>query len=95
MSGARGIAYKPFLDSEAGNAYMNFEVAELLKFWTEKTIEIDPTERERPSLGLLIEKMPEVISVPRSNMKLEQKMGNGNEMLVTNLGIVWNLLRLS
>ena len=23
---------------------MNFEVAELLKLWTEKTIEIDPTE---------------------------------------------------
>ena len=24
---------------------MNFEVAELLKFWTEKIIEIDPTEK--------------------------------------------------
>ena len=53
-----GIAYNPFLDSEAGNAGMNFEVVELLKFWTEKIIEIDPTERERPNLGLLLEKMP-------------------------------------
>ena len=59
MSGVMGIAYNPLLDSEAGNAYMNFEVAELLKFWTEKIIEIDPTERERPNLGLLLEKMPE------------------------------------
>ena len=41
-----GIAYNPFLGSEAGNAYMNFEVAELLKFWTEKIIEIDPTDRK-------------------------------------------------
>ena len=95
VSGAMGIAYNPFLDSEAGNAYMNFEVAEFLKFWTEKIIEIDPTERERPSLGLLLEKMPEVISVPRSNKRVELKMGNGNDMLVNNLGIVWKLLRPS
>ena len=45
VSGMMGIAYNPFLDSEAGNAYMYFEVAELLKFWTEKIIEIDPTEK--------------------------------------------------
>ena len=67
---------------------MNFEAAELLKFWTEKIIEIDLTERESPSLGLLLEKMPEVIGVPRSNKRVELKMGNGDDMLVTNLGIV-------
>ena len=66
-----------------------------MKFWTQKFIEIDPTERERPSQGLLLEKMPEVISVPRSNKRLELKMGNGNDMLVTILGIVWKLLRPS
>ena len=54
VSGVIGIAYSPFLDSEAGNAYIKFEVAEFLKFWTEKIIEIDPTEREKPSLGLLL-----------------------------------------
>ena len=90
-----GIDYNPFLDSEAGNAYMNFEVAEFLNFWTEKTTEIDPTERERPSLGLLLEKMPEVISVPRSSKKVEVEMRNGNEMLITNLGTAWKLLRPS
>ena len=37
--------------------------------------------------------MPEVISAPRSNKKVELKMGNGNEMLITNLGTVWKLLR--
>ena len=52
VPGVMGTAYNPFLNSEAGNAYMNFEVAELLKFRTEKIIEIDPTEKERPSLGL-------------------------------------------
>ena len=62
---------------------MNFEVAELLKFWTKKISEIDPTERERPCVGLLLEKMPEVISVSRSKKRVEPKMGNGNDILVT------------
>ena len=95
VSGVMGIAYNPFLDSEAGNAFMSFEVAESLKFWTEKILEIDPMERERPRLGLLLEKLPEVISVPRSNKRVELKMGNGNDMMITNLGTVWKLLRPS
>ena len=88
-------AYNPFLDSEAGGAHRNYEVAELLKFWTEKIVEIDTVERERPSLGLILEKTPEVISVPRSSKRVEPKMRNGNGMLVTNLGVVWKLLRPS
>ena len=91
VSGVMGIAYNPFLDSEAGNAQKNYEVTELLKFWTEKIIEIDPVKRERPSLGLTLAKMPEVTSVPRSNKRVELKMGNGNGMLITNLGTIWKL----
>ena len=59
VSGVMGISYNPFLNPEAGDAlmnfevaeysYMNFEVAELLKFGTEKIVEIDQTESERPS----------------------------------------------
>ena len=97
VSGVMGMAYNPFLDSEAEGAHRNYEVAELLKFWTEKIVEIDTVERERerPGLGLILEKAPEVISVPRSSKRVELKMGNGNGMLVTNLGVVWKLLRPS
>ena len=95
VSGVMGMAYNPFLDSEGGGAHRNYEVAELLKFLTEKIVEIDTVERERPSLGLILEKTPEVISVPRSSERVELKMGNGNGMLVTNLGVVWKLLRHS
>ena len=52
-------------------------------------------EREKPSLGLIIERMPKVISVPCSNKRVELKMGTGNGMLITNLGTVWKLLRPS
>ena len=44
---------------------------------------------------MILEKTPEVISVPRSSKRVELKMGNGNGMLTTNLGVVWKLLRLS
>ena len=90
-----GMAYNPFLDSETGGTHRNYEVAELLKFWTEKIVEIDIVEREIPSLSLILEKTPVVISVPRSSKRVELKMGNGNGMLVTNLGVVWKLLRPS
>ena len=96
VSGVMGmVAYNPFLDSETGGAHRNHEVAELLKFWTEKIVEIDIVERERPSLGLILEKTAEVISVPRSSKRVELKMGNGNGMLITNLGVVWKMLRPS
>ena len=95
VSGVMGIAYNPFLDSETGGAHKNHEVAELLKFWTEKIVEIDAVEKERPSLGLILEKTPEVVSIPRSNKRVEVNMGDGNGLLITNLGVVWKLLRPS
>ena len=95
VSGVMGIAYNPFLDSETGGAHRNHEVAELLKFWTEKIVEIDAVEKERPSLGLILEKTPEVVSIPRSNKRVEVNMGDGNGLLITNLGVVWKLLRPS
>ena len=95
VSEVMGIAYNPFLDLEAGGAHRNYEVAELLKFCTERIMEIDPVERERPRLGLILERTPEVISVPRSSKRVELRMGNGNGTLTTNLGVVWKLLRPS
>ena len=93
VSGVMGIAYNPFLNSKAASAYRNHEDAELLKFWTEKIIVIDLTEREKPSLGLLLEATPKVISVPRWSKRVELRMGNGNGLMTTNLGMVSKLLR--
>ena len=92
MSGVMGIAYNPFLDSETGGAHRKHE---LLKFWTERIVEIDAVEKERPSLGLILEKTPEVVSIPRSNKRVEVNVGDGNGLLITNLGVVWKLLRPS
>ena len=66
---------------------MSFEVAELLKFWTEKIIEIDARERERTSLGLLLEII--------SDKKVELRLGSGDDVLSTNLWTIWKLLKPS
>ena len=39
--------------------------------------------------------MPEVISVPRSDKKVELRLGGEDNVLSTNLGTIWNLLRPS
>ena len=70
-------------------------MTELLKCCTEKIVEIDPVEREKPSLGLIFETTPKIICVPCSNKRVELKMGNGNGMLITDLRVVWKLLRPS
>ena len=85
-----GMAYNPFLDSEAGGAHRNYEVLD-----RDDSGDRHCRERERPSLGLILEKTPEVISVARSSKRVELKMGNGNGMLATNLGVVWKMLRPS
>ena len=69
VSGVMGISNNPFLSTEAGAAYMNFEATELLGFWKENIFEIDTPKREKPSLGLLLENEPETISVQRSEKK--------------------------
>ena len=64
VSGVMGMSYSPFLSTEGEAAYINFEVPELLKFWTEKMIEIETTEREKSSMSLFFDNGPEVICVP-------------------------------
>ena len=36
-----------------------------------------------------------MVSIPRSNKRVEVNMGNGNGLLITNLGVVWKLQRPS
>ena len=45
-------------------------------------------EREKTSLGLLLEATPKVLSVPRSSKRVELRMGNRIGMMITNLGTV-------
>ena len=88
VSGVMKMSYNSFLSTEAGAAYMNFRVTELLMFWTEKIIEIDTSENGKPSPDLLLEKGPEVICVPRSEKRVKLRLGGEGNVLFTNLGNV-------
>ena len=50
---------------------------------------------EKPSLGLLLEKVPEVISVRRSERKVELRLRGEDDILSTDLGTISRLLRSS
>ena len=43
-----------------------FQSHGVAEFLDREENKIDPTEREKPSLALVLEKVPELISVPRS-----------------------------
>ena len=86
MSVSNEDSLQPFFGLRSWKSCKNFEVTELLKFWTEKIVEIDPTESERPSLGLILEKMPEIISLPRSDKKVELKQGGEDDGFVHEFG---------
>ena len=90
-----GGILQSFLGLGGENCQINFEVVELLKFWIEKIFEIDQTERERLSLRLRLEKMSEVISVLRSDKKVELRLGGEVNIFSTNLGILWKPLEPS
>ena len=77
VSGIVGMSNNPYLGTKAGAAYMNFEVTEMLKLKKKKVIEIDTTEREKPSLSLLLEHGIDIIYVPRSKKRLELRLGGG------------------
>ena len=93
--GVMGMSYISFLSTEAGAVYMNFRVTEFLVIWTEKIIEIDTTENEKPSPDFLLEKGPEVICAARSEKRVKLRLGGGGNVIFTNLGTVWKLLRPS
>ena len=67
---------------------MNIEVNELLKFRTEKMMDIDASEREKPRLGLLVEIEPETICVSCSEKGVELKLDGKKNGLLTNLAVV-------
>ena len=90
-----GISVNPFLSTEAGAAYMKFKVTELLKIWAENTTEIGTPERKKLSLGLPFENGPETIRVLRSEKRVDVNLGDEDNVLFTNLWVVWSLLRPS
>ena len=55
VSGTPGMAYNPFVNEEAREAYFDYEQVMVLDFWVERVKEIGMLMMEQPKLGIVLE----------------------------------------
>ena len=55
MSGIPGMAYNPFVNEEAREAYFDYEQVVVLDFWVERIKETGMLMVEQPKLGIVLE----------------------------------------
>ena len=54
VSGIPGMAYNPFVNEEAREAYFDYEQVVVLDFWVERVKEIGMLMTEQPRLGIVL-----------------------------------------
>ena len=64
VSGIPGIAYNPFVNEEAREAYFDYEQVTVLNFWVERIKEIGMLMVEQPKLGIILEEQVVEPSIP-------------------------------
>ena len=64
VSGVPGIAYNPFVNEEAREAYFDYEQVIVLNFWVERIKETGMLMVEQPKLGIILEERVVEPSVP-------------------------------
>ena len=64
VSGIPGMAYNPFVNEGAGEAYFDYEQVVVLDFWVERVKEIGMLMMEQPRLGIVLEERVVEPSVP-------------------------------
>ena len=63
-SGIPGMAYNPFVNEEAREAYFDYEQVVVLDFWVERIMETGMLLVEQPKLGIVLEEQVVEPSVP-------------------------------
>ena len=64
VSGIPGMAYNPFVNEEAREAYIDYEKVIVLNFWVERIKETGMLIVEQPKLGIILEERVVEPSVP-------------------------------
>ena len=95
VSGVIGIAYNPFLSEDIRDCFFDYEQAVLLRFWTSRIVTIRSATNPQTKLGLVLEEKVTAPSVPKSDKRVEFGLGFSDELLKTNLMVVWELMRPS
>ena len=64
VSGIPGMAFNPFVNEEAREAFLDYEQVVVLDFWVERVKEIGMLMVEQPKLGIVLEERLVELSVP-------------------------------
>ena len=95
VSGIPGMAYNPFVNEEAREAYFDYEQVVVLDFWVERFKEIGMLIVEQPKLGIVLEERVVKPSVPELKGQVTFDCGSWDGPLKTSLVTMWELMRPS
>ena len=72
-----------------------YEQTVLLRFWTSRIATIRSAANQQTRLGLVLEENLAAPSLPKSEKRLEFRLGFSDELLKTSLFVLWELMRPS
>ena len=95
VSGIPGMAYKPFVNEEAREAYFDYEQVIVLNFWVERIKETGKLMVEQPKLGIILEERVVEPSVLELKGQVSFDCGSWDGPLKTSLVAMWELMKPS
>ena len=95
VSGIPGMAYNPFVNEEAREAYFDYEQVTVLNFWVERIKEIGMLMVEQPKLGIILEERVIEPSIPELKGQVSFDCGSWDGPLKTSLVVMWELMKPS
>ena len=95
VSGIPGMAYNPFVNEEAREAYFDYEQVITLNFWVERIKETGMLMVEQPKLGIILEERVVEPSVPELKGQVSFDCGSWDSPLKTSLVTMWELMKPS
>ena len=95
VSGIPGMAYNPFANEEAREAYFDYEQVIVLDFWVERVKETGMLMVEQPKLGFVLEERVFEPSVSELKGQVSFDFGSWDGPLKTSLVTMWELMKPS
>ena len=95
VSGVQGMAYNPFVNEEAREAYFDYEQVIVLNFWFERIKEKGMLMVEQPKLGIILEERVVEPSDPELKGQMSFNCGSLDGPLKISLITMWELMNPS
>ena len=93
VSGIPGMAYNPFVNEEAREAYIDYELVVVLDFWDERVKETGILMMEHSKLGTNLEERVAEPSAPELKGQVSFDCGFWDGSLKTSLVTMWELMK--